>query len=155
MTESVPNRSIVKIFFHACQSRSVRHYWKLRLRARRRRADRAISLSGSPFVQFAIDFSPEIAAYKGSAARAKSGMLCADARRALQFTHRAGELGATKSAAISQVANERRLYKRQQQTPGLLSLAEFADEQSVVAGARHLQERREIRHDEHQPHHHA
>jgi len=40
--------------------------------------------SGSLFVQFAIDFSPEIAAYKGSAARAKSGTLCAGARRALQ-----------------------------------------------------------------------
>jgi hypothetical protein len=47
-------------------------------------ADRPISLSGFPFVQFAIDFSPEIAAYKGSATRAKFGTPCADERRALR-----------------------------------------------------------------------
>jgi len=51
-------------------------------------------------------------------------------------------------AAVLQVANGRGPYERRQQTPRLLSLAELADGQSVVADARCVQERREVRSDE-------
>jgi len=153
MTESVPDRSIVKIFFHACQSRSVCHYWKLRLRARRRRAWRIVRFRSRDF-----PLSNLRSTFLLKSRRTKEARRVPNSERPVRTkdalcASRASELGATKSAAISQVANERGLREHQQQTPRLLPLAEFADEQSVVAGARCLQERREIRRDEHQPHH--